>query len=129
MTRIAVLDDWQDIAPSYADWSALKAKAEVVFYQDTLADEDALVARLADFDLPPTIAERTRFPASLIARLPKLRMLNITGMRNASVDVAALQARGVLVSRTESADSGEATAELALCLMLSAARMVPAGDA
>ena len=129
MTKIAVLDDWQNIARSSADWAPLEAKAEVIFFQDTLAEGDALVARLADFNVLMTMRERTRFPASLIGRLPKLRMLNITGMRNASVDVAALQARGVVVCRTESGEGGEATSELTLCLMLSAARRVPAGDA
>jgi phosphoglycerate dehydrogenase-like enzyme len=129
VTRIAVLDDWQGIAADCADWSALKAQAEVVFFQDTLFDEDALVARLADFDILLTLRERTRFPASVIARLPKLRLFNITGMRNPSVDIGALMARGVTVCRTEAGEGGEATAELALCLMLCAARQVPAGDA
>lgn len=129
MTRVAVLDDWQGIAAECADWSELKAKAEVVFFQDTLFDEDALVARLADFDIVLTLRERTRFPASVISRLPKLRFFNITGQRNPSVDIGALMARGIPVSRTEAGEGGEATAELALCLILCAARQVPAGDA
>jgi phosphoglycerate dehydrogenase-like enzyme len=129
MTKVAVLDDWQDAARPSADWSPLEAKAEVVFFRDTLHEEDALVHRLKDFDILLTMRERTRFPASVIARLPKLRMFNITGARNPSVDVPALLAQGVTVCRTESGESGEATAELALCLMLSAARRVPAGDA
>lgn len=129
MTKVAVLDDWQGIAADCADWSALEAQAEVVFFRDTLFDEDALAARFADFDILLTLRERTRFPASLIARLPKLRLFNITGMRNPSVDIGALMARGVTVCRTEAGEGGEATAELALCLMLCAARQVPAGDA
>lgn len=129
MTKVAVLDDWQGVAPSSADWSELKSRAEVVFFRDTLADEDALVQRLADFDILLTLRERTRFPASLTSRLPKLRMFNITGHRNLSVDIAALQARGVVVCNTGSGEPGQATAELALCLLLSAARRVPAGDA
>jgi len=127
--KIAVLDDWQQVAAECADWLALADRAEVVFFHDNIADEDQLVERLAPFDILLTMRERTRFSASLIARLPKLRMLNVTGMRNLSVDVAALEARGVVVSRTEAGEGGEATAELALCLMLSAARRVPAGDA
>jgi phosphoglycerate dehydrogenase-like enzyme len=129
MTKVAVLDDWMNLARQSADWSPLEARAEVTVFQDTLHDEDALAARLADFDILLTMRERTRFPASLIAKLPKLRMLSITGARNNSVDVGALLARGVTVCRTESAEGGEATAELALTLMLSAARRVPAGDA
>lgn len=129
MIRVAVLDDWQGIARSSADWSALEARTEVVIFEDALDDEDALVERLRDFDILMTMRERTRFPASLIARLPKLRMLNITGARNPSVDAAALAARGVVISRTESGENGEATSELTLLLMLSAARRLPAGDA
>src|SRR3546814_16762072 len=73
--------------------------------------------------------ERTPFPASLIAKLPKLRMLSITGARNRSVDLDALAARGIVVTRTESGEDGSATAELALCLMLAAVRRLAAGDA
>lgn len=129
MTKVAVLDDWMNIARHSADWSPLESRAEVSFFRDTVHDEDALVGRLADFDILLTMRERTRFPASLVARLPKLRMLSITGARNNSVDVAALLARGVIVCRTESAEGGEATAELALTLILCAARRLPAGDA
>lgn len=129
MTRVAVLDDWQGVARSSADWSPLAARAELVFFEDALADEDALAERLADFDVILSMRERTPFRAGLIARLPRLRMLSVTGMRNRSVDVAALARRGVVVTRTEAGETGEATAELALCLLLSAARRVPAGDA
>jgi phosphoglycerate dehydrogenase-like enzyme len=129
MIRVAVLDDWQGVARSSADWSALEARAEVVIFEDALDDEDALVERLRDFNVLMTMRERTRFPASLIARLPKLEMLNITGARNPSVDAAALAARGIVISRTESGENGEATSELTLLLMLSAARRLPAGDA
>ena len=80
MTKVAVLDDWQDAARPSADWSPLEAKAEVVFFRDTLHDEDALVRRLEDFDILLTMRERTRFPASVIAReirkaLPTGRLL------------------------------------------------------
>jgi phosphoglycerate dehydrogenase-like enzyme len=74
--------------------------------------------------------ERTPLPASLINRLPKLRMLGMTGARNASLDTACCTARGVLVCNTiGGAASQAATAELALGLLLSAARAIPAADA
>ncbi|MCS0494477.1 D-2-hydroxyacid dehydrogenase family protein [Ancylobacter sp. MQZ15Z-1] len=127
--KVAVLDDWQRIAAQCTDWSALAARAEITFFHDSLKDEAQLAERLAPFDILLTLRERTRFPASLTARLPRLRLLNVTGMRNLSVDVAALEARGVVVCRTESGEGGESTSELALCLMLTAARRVAAGDA
>lgn len=127
--RVAVLDDWQGVARTSADWSALTARAEVVFFEDALPDEDAAAARLKDFDVVMSMRERTPFPASLIARLPKLRMLSVTGARNKSVDLEALAARGILATRTEAGEDGSATAELALLLMLEGSRRVAAGDA
>lgn len=127
--KIAVLDDWQDVARTSADWSALAARAEISFFQDTPPDEEAVAARLADFDIVMSMRERTPFPASLIARLPRLRMLSVTGARNKSVDLKALAQRGIAVTRTEAGEDGSATAELALALILEGARRVAAGDA
>ncbi len=129
MTKVAVIDDWQGVARTSADWKPLSARADVSFFEDPLSGEDAVARRLQDFDIVMTMRERTPFPASLIAKLPKLRMLSVTGMRNLSVDLNALAERGITVTRTEAGEAGEATAEMALCLMLSAARRVPAGDA
>ena len=130
MTKVAVLDDWQGIARASADWSALIARAEVVFFADAFANEDDAAHRLADFDIVLSMRERTPLPPSLIARLPKLRLLGITGMRIASLDLAACTARGVVVCNTVNSGAGDsATAELALGLLLAAARAVPAGDA
>ncbi|MFC7398136.1 D-2-hydroxyacid dehydrogenase family protein [Chelatococcus sp. GCM10030263] len=127
--KIAVLDDWQGVAKTSADWSGLSARAEIRFFEDAVADEDAAEARLEDFDVIMSMRERTPFPASLIARLPKLKMLSVTGARNKSVDLKALAARGIVVTRTEAGEDGSATAELALALMLAAARRIAAGDA
>ena len=130
MTKIAVLDDWQGVARASADWAALMARAEVVFFADAFASEDDAAHRLADFDIVLSMRERTPLPPSLIARLPKLRLLGITGMRIATLDLAACTARGVVVCNTVNSGAGDsATAELALGLLLAAARAVPAGDA
>ena len=86
MTKVAVLDDWQDVARSSADWSPLSARAEVVFFAQAFDDEGDAAAKLADFDIVLSMSERTALPGSLISRLPKLRMLGITGARNASLD-------------------------------------------
>jgi phosphoglycerate dehydrogenase-like enzyme len=129
MTRIAVLDDWQKVARSSAEWSALEARAELVFFDRPFAHEDDAAATLADFDVILAMRERTPFPASLARRLPKLRMFNMTGPRAGLIDTAALAAQDVTVCYTEGGDQGEATAELALGLMLGAARDIPGGDA
>jgi phosphoglycerate dehydrogenase-like enzyme len=129
MSRVAVLDDWQHVAPGSADWTTLKARAEVVFFDAPFVSEEDAAAKLADFDIVMAMRERTAFPASLVRRLPKLRMFNMTGARAATIDSAALAAQGVTVCYTGGGDQGEATAELALGLMLAAARDIPGGDA
>jgi phosphoglycerate dehydrogenase-like enzyme len=130
MTKIAVLDDWQRVAESSTDWSPLMAVADVIFFQQAFNDEDAAVENLRDFEIVLTMRERTPLPGSLINRLPRLRMLGITGSRNASLDVAACTTQGVVVCNTVGSDKTEAaTAELALGLLLSAARAIPAADA
>ena len=129
-SKIAVLDDWQGVARGAADWSKLDARADVTIFQEAFADEDDAVAKLADFDIVLSMRERTPLPASLINRLPKLRMMGMTGARNASLDTPACTARGIPVCATSGggyADS--ATAELSLGLLLAAARGIPRGDA
>ncbi|HSU06676.1 MAG TPA: D-2-hydroxyacid dehydrogenase family protein [Acetobacteraceae bacterium] len=130
MTRVAVLDDWQGVARGFADWSKLETRAEVVFFEQAFANEDHAATMLADFEIVLSMRERTPLPASLINRLPKLRMLGMTGARNRSLDVEACTARGVVVCNTVGGGGAEAaTAELALGLLISAARAIPAGDA
>lgn len=130
MTKVAVLDDWQGVARGSADWSKLQARAEVVFFAKAFENEDDAARQLADFDIVLSMRERTPLPASLINRLPKLRMLGMTGARNASLDTAACTARGVVVCNTTGGQNNEAaTAELALGLLISAARRMPVGDA
>jgi phosphoglycerate dehydrogenase-like enzyme len=125
--RIAVLDDYQSVALTSADFTQLTGRAEVVTFSDHLTDEDALVARLADFDGIIAMRERTAFPASLLKRLPKLRLLVTTGMQNASMDVAAARAQGITVSGT--GGSPGATPELVWALVLAVVRNIPTEDA
>jgi phosphoglycerate dehydrogenase-like enzyme len=130
MPKVAVLDDWQGVAKSSADWSKLEARAEVAFFAKAFDDENDAARQLADFEVVLSMRERTPLPGSLINRLPKLRMLGMTGARNASLDTAACTARGIVVCNTTGGGNNEAaTAELALGLLLSAARAIPAGDA
>ena len=126
MARVALLDDYQGVALRMADWKSLPAGAEVVVFQDHLADEDAVEKRLADFDIVMALRERTPFPRSLLGRLPKLKLLITAGMRNASIDMKAAAERGVTVCGTPGLPYP--TAELAWGLILSLARRIPAED-
>ncbi|MBQ0829195.1 D-2-hydroxyacid dehydrogenase family protein [Streptomyces tagetis] len=118
--RCAVLDDFQRVARESADWSPLAEAVEVVSYDRHLDDEDALAEALADVDIVVTLRERVAFPGSLIARLPRLRLIVASGMRNGVIDYAAAEAHGVTVCGTDSAVTP--AAELTWALLLGLAR-------
>ncbi len=120
--RCAVLDDYQEVALARADWSGLAGRVDVRAYKDRFETPDALVAAIADCEIVVIMRERTPFPASLFDRLPRLRLLVTTGMKNASVDVAAAAARGVTVCGTASASAPPA--ELTWALLLALAKHV-----
>src|ERR1700689_3672443 len=113
MTKVAVLDDWQGVARGSADWSPLLARAEVVFFARAFDNEDDAAAKLADFEIVLSMRERTPLPASLINRLPRLRMLGIRGALNASLDTEACTARGIPVCSTTGGAGTEGAPERA----------------
>ena len=118
--RCVVLDDFQGVATRMADWSVIEDRVEVVALREHLVGEDALAAALADFDIVVTLRERVPFPGSLIARLPRLKLLVASGMRNSVIDYAAAEAHGVTVCGTASA--GTPPVELTWALLLGLAR-------
>ncbi|MCC7275722.1 MAG: D-2-hydroxyacid dehydrogenase family protein [Alphaproteobacteria bacterium] len=124
--RIAVLDDYQKVAAAMADWRSIGDDAEVVFFDDHLADPNAVAARLAPFDVICIMRERTPIDAALIARLPQLKLLVTSGMRNAAVDTRALAARGIPFAGTGML--GGPTAELTWGLILALLRRIPVED-
>jgi phosphoglycerate dehydrogenase-like enzyme len=124
--RIAILDDYQNVALSLADWSPLTAKAEITVFQDHVTDLETLVRRLADFEVIMMMRERTPFPRALIERLPKLKLLCTSGMGNRSIDLPAASDRGVMVCGTDGGSMP--TAELAWGLILGLARNIPRED-
>jgi phosphoglycerate dehydrogenase-like enzyme len=125
--RIAVLDDYQRVALSLADWSALDERATVTVFDDHLADPDAVVKRLQPFDIVCVMRERTPMTRAIIERLPKLRMIASTGSRNASIDLKAAEERGVQVVHT--GYTSAPTIELTWALILASARHLMAENA
>jgi phosphoglycerate dehydrogenase-like enzyme len=123
--RVALLDDYQQVALSMGDWSAIP-EAEVVAFPDHQGDPDELVTRLSGFDVVVAMRERTALPATVLQRLPDLKLLITTGMGNAVVDIAAAAAAGVTVCGT----SGNitSTVELTWGLILSLLRHIPQED-
>jgi phosphoglycerate dehydrogenase-like enzyme len=119
--KIGILDDYQDVASSLADWSSLDADVEV--FTAPFADADEVVKQLADFDVLVAMRERTRFPAEVLSRLRSLKLLVSTGPVNSAIDVAAARELGVVVSGT--GYFSYPTAELTWALILAAARKLP----
>jgi phosphoglycerate dehydrogenase-like enzyme len=126
MARVAILDDYQGIARRMADWTSLPSGTEVTVFADHLSDPGAVAARLADFDAVVAMRERTAFSRDLLQRLPRLKLLVTTGMRNASIDVGAAVDRGIVVCGT--AGLPYPTAELTWGLILALARRIPMED-
>ncbi len=126
MMRLALLDDYQGIALRMADWQRLAGRMEVVAFPRNIPDVESLAEALKDFDAVMLMRERTKFPRALIERLPKLKLLITAALWNASVDMDAAAEHGVQVCGTN--DLSHAAAELALGMMLSLARHIPAED-
>jgi len=118
--RCVVLDDFQNVATELADWSPVEDTVEVVSLREHLDGEGELAAALATADIVVTLRERVPFPASLFARLPRLKLLIASGMRNTVIDYAAAEAHGVTVCGT--ASSSAPPVELTWALLLGLAR-------
>ena len=125
--RIVVLDDYQSVALSLADWSVLDARPTVTVFNDHLADPDAVVERLQPFDILCVMRERTPMTRTIIERLPKLRLIASTAPRNASIDLKAAEERGVQVVHT--GYTSAPTIELTWALILGSARNLVAENA
>jgi phosphoglycerate dehydrogenase-like enzyme len=124
--RLSILDDYQGVALDMADWSRLERRLDIIVERKPFADEDAAARALADSEIVAAMRERTPFPKSLIERLPKLRLIVTTGMRNAAIDVAAAHERGITVCGT--GGGGLETSELTWALILGAARRIAEED-
>jgi phosphoglycerate dehydrogenase-like enzyme len=127
MRRLAILDDYQDVALSLADWTSLEPDVEVEVFGDHISEFDALAARLHDFEIVVAMRERTPFPQELFERLPNLRLLVTTGPRNRSIDLDAARLAGVVVCGTRGVGSG--TVELTWGLIIAVMRSIPREDA
>ncbi len=126
MTKVAILDDWQGVAHSCADWSELAQQAELVFFKEAFSSPDDLVRNLLDFEVIIAMRERSAFPKAVIDKLANLRMIALTGARTWTMDLDACTRRNIVVCHTAATAAGAATAQLALALLLAAARHIPA---
>lgn len=126
--RCAVLDDFQNVATTVADWSPVRDRVEITSFAEHFTTTDELVAAIVEFDIVVTLRERVPFPASLFARLPRLKLLIASGMRNSVIDLAGAAEHGVTVCGT--ASSSTPPVELTWALLLGLARgIVPEHNA
>ena len=118
MVRVAVLDDYQDVARELADWSALPSDAEVQIFRDHLDDEDAVFKRIKDFDIVSGMRERTPFQRPLLEKLPNLKLLITTSMINRAFDAEAAADLGIVVEGTDDTGGESALADLTWGLVI-----------
>lgn len=128
MLNCTLLDDYQNVALSLADWTSLQPAVQTRSLQQPVADDDALIAALADSDIIVAMRERTPLTAARLARLPRLKLIVTSGMHNAAIDLEACRARDIAVCGTES--SSAPPLELTWGLLLALARhIVPENQA
>lgn len=120
--RLAILDDYQNVALTLADWSAITSDVDITVFNTPLGSRDNIIRILRGFDMVCLMRERTRFPREIIEALPDLKLIVTTGMRNASLDVAAAQERGIAVCGTDGV--GQPTVQIAIGLILELARHI-----
>ena len=120
--RCAILDDYQNVALTMADWSKVTDDIDVKVFNHHFGSADDVVSALQGFAIVCAMRERTAFPRAVIERLPDLKLLITTGMRNASIDLNAAKDHGVQVCGTESFGNG--TAAIATGLMIDLARRI-----
>jgi phosphoglycerate dehydrogenase-like enzyme len=122
MPRCAILDDYQNVALTVTDWSKVKGDLDIKVFNQHLGGPENLIKALQGFEIVVAMRERTGFPRAVIEKLPALKLLITTGLRNASIDVAAAKERGVTVCGTPS--TGNPTSGIAIGLMLELTRRI-----
>ncbi|MDH3670836.1 MAG: D-2-hydroxyacid dehydrogenase family protein [Gammaproteobacteria bacterium] len=126
VTRVAILDDYQNVALDVAQWDTLPSDVELTVFDEQIKGEKAVADALAGFDIIVAMRERTPFPASLIENLPNLKLLVTTGMRNLAIDIEAARARAIPVCGT--ALLPYPAAEQAWALILALLKQIPRAD-
>jgi len=122
--KLAVLDDYQSVALEAADWSLIEPAVAISVFDKHLGDADAVVRALDEFDIIVAMRERTPFPQNVLGRLPRLRLLATTGMRNQAIDLVAARKQGVDVCGTPML--GYPAAEHTWALILALVKQIPA---
>jgi phosphoglycerate dehydrogenase-like enzyme len=122
MVRAAILDDYQNVAMAFADWSPIAKDVEIKVFNKPFGSQDEAIKALQGFAVVVGMRERTPFPRKVVEALPDLKLLITTGARNNSFDIKACAERGVTVCGTGAA--GSPTTGIAFGLMLELTRRI-----
>jgi D-3-phosphoglycerate dehydrogenase len=122
MLRAAILDDYQNVAKTYADWSPIAKDVEITVFNKPFADQAEAIKTLQGFAIVAGMRERTPFPRTTIEALPDLKLLITTGAKNNSFDIKAAAERGVTVCGTGAV--GSPTTGIVFGLMLELTRHI-----
>jgi phosphoglycerate dehydrogenase-like enzyme len=120
--KVALLDDYQNVALQLADWSGVRRHAEITVFNDHVADLSAVVERFRPFGVVCVMRERTPLPRDILQKLPNLRLIASTGLRNASIDTQAAADLGIVVTAT--GYDATPTIEFTWSLILSSMRRI-----
>jgi phosphoglycerate dehydrogenase-like enzyme len=118
--KVAILDDYQNVALSMADWSGVVSRAQITVFADHLSEQDAVIKRLQPYDVVCVMRERTPLTRSIIERLPQLKLIASSGSVNSSIDMAAAAEHGIRVTHT--GYRATPTVELTWALILASSR-------
>lgn len=122
--QIAILDDYQNVALTYGDWSAINKLAEIAVFNDHLSAKEEVIKRLKPFQVIAVMRERTPLTREILSQLPNLKLIISTGERNASIDIKAAEEFGIAISPTRYQSNGAPELTWALVLAL-AKHIVP----
>src|SRR5258706_2510264 len=98
--KVAILDDYQNVALRLADWSGVRTHAQIAVFNDHVADPSAVVERLRPFDGICVMRERTPLTREILQQLPILKLIASTGPRTASIDTQTAADLGIAVTAT-----------------------------
>src|SRR3984957_8665566 len=120
MTRLrcAILDDYINLTLEITDWSRIQDRVDITVFNQPFASAEAAAEALKDFEIICAMRERTPFPRTLFAALPRLKLLITSGMRNAAIDLEAAKAHQGVVCATQGGRDPPATRTMGLILEL-----------
>ncbi len=122
MLKVAILDDYQNLAKEFVDLKKLSQKYEIKVFREPFQNEEEAIQELQGFEALLVMRERTLISKNLINKLNKLKFIITSGMRNKAIDLEATKEKKIIVSGTEI--NSNPAAELTWALILGLARNI-----